>query len=1441
LVRCENQRREAAASKIQEWWIRVCQGKTERVKFEETRNKIIIIQSVIRCWIVRRRFCNIKKSVVCIQSYSRTLKCRRDFEHTRDHVVFIQRHWRSRIISRELRVSFLAKKNASQKIQSWWRMISATRKYEEMRSHTVKIQSYYRGYRERVMYLKSKEASIAIQRFWRSFSNVRRDRNNFLQMKYAVTVIETAWKCLQVKRSYIEKRNAALKIQGWWRGLMIQRKLIEIDVASRKIQKWWIANMKGRKTREMLKLKTESVIKLQAAFRAWKVRNAQAIENQAAIRIQSWLRMVRLRKTYCKLREGVIMMQVQVRANQQRDIAVHKFQMLRNSTIKIQSMWREKLVRDQIRLKSKAARTIQAFWRMYIQREKYSILRESATCIQIAYRSLRLGRKVRESFLVKKKASIEIQTWWRMVQCQQSFKAVVNIVIMLQAQFRRCLAMKRFVKLKSAALYVQRQYRRKLELVKFKQQMLIMQEEKLRKRRAAVRIQSFWRMQKDKRKYNFKLRSIVLLQSSVRGVLLRRNYLELKKAAVTIQSWWKSTVKDRQYEQLMKKVAATRIQSFWRMHREMRKYNLKLNGIILLQSSVRGILARKNYSREKNATVSIQRWWKCIRLYRYHKQMILQRKEASIKIQSWWRMLMEKKSLSEKLKAITVIQSFVRGFLGRKKYCSVKNATIAIQNQWRAYKLQKEVRGIYIEKKRAVLKVQSWWRMVRGRRKLLELKKYALLCQSMIRRNQRRGEYVRNREAAIVIQNWWRNGALSRVAKLEYKDKIVSAIKIQSYVRACIQRRKFQQILKACIMLQSFTRSYLAKKTLNKKLLEEKIDRSARIIQGHYRAMINRRKIKELIYRSKCNKAATIVQATVRGWLERKSLSKLNENALRIQTWWRSILLRKLNTKLVIETRSALLLQSWWRGIIIRRYFLRQRKAVVKLQTWTRAIIASRNFRQIKEAVCIIQNRWHARNQALSDRKTFLIIRSGTIKLQSQFRGDNSRRKHTRRLDSIIIIQKWTRGWLDRRFVTKKRMALLCIQQSLRKYNLARKYRLEFLRRRDVIIKLQAHCRGVLSRKGLLLMKERIKNEENLLKVQKKRLEIVEQHAAMKITSVIRTSIVRKKYLRIRNAITTIQKYWRGYWHRKYVMEDWKKYESKLCRISSINLRLKELKSDMKPEDSLGARTASAIDYIFGIKDMAELIDSVKTLDMATRLSLDCCLQMTIDQNGLTPVAQLMSLITRCNRSVPLMEVVSTCLDILINVARVDLIRSGVVHIPNLLGDIFQTMLVYRDLGADIFTKCCALLQVLSRCTEVASLLAEGANTNKLKSFETVVETKRKLKDENSRRRSLNVNTLPVPTSRKPLRPANSVNHLNRTSSNLALSRASSNLALNQSINIARKMNSSILPSSQKPKRRKSNTDVATGPPWYEYPQPRFHEDPLVAIKALNKALGILK
>ena len=56
----------------------------------------------------------------------------------------------------------------------------------------------------------------------------------------------------------------------------------------------------------------------------------------------------------------------------------------------------------------------------------------------------------------------------------------------------------------------------------------------------------------------------------------------------------------------------------------------------------------------------------------------------------------------------------------------------------------------------------------------------------------------------------------------------------------------------------------------------------------------------------------------------------------------------------------------------------------------------------------------------------------------------------------------------------------------------------------------------------------------------------------------------------------------------------------------------------------------------------------------------------------------------------------STTLDILINVVRVSSAREHVASVGSLVGDLFQTMLVYRDSSAEIFCKSCALLQLLA-------------------------------------------------------------------------------------------------------------------------------------------------
>ena len=85
--------------------------------------------------------------------------------------------------------------------------------------------------------------------------------------------------------------------------------------------------------------------------------------------------------------------------------------------------------------------------------------------------------------------------------------------------------------------------------------------------------------------------------------------------------------------------------------------------------------------------------------------------------------------------------------------------------------------------------------------------------------------------------------------------------------------------------------------------------------------------------------------------------------------------------------------------------------------------------------------------------------------------------------------------------------------------------------------------------------------------------------------------------------------------------------------VKEVQQRLEEATAATKPEDCLAARTSSAIDYVFSIRDVAQLIRAVKTLDLSTRLSLECCVKMTEVFPSGSPVTQLASLMARCDRS----------------------------------------------------------------------------------------------------------------------------------------------------------------------------------------------------------------
>ena len=87
--------------------------------------------------------------------------------------------------------------------------------------------------------------------------------------------------------------------------------------------------------------------------------------------------------------------------------------------------------------------------------------------------------------------------------------------------------------------------------------------------------------------------------------------------------------------------------------------------------------------------------------------------------------------------------------------------------------------------------------------------------------------------------------------------------------------------------------------------------------------------------------------------------------------------------------------------------------------------------------------------------------------------------------------------------------------------------------------------------------------------------------------------VIRRRLIKRECAVTVIQKYWRGYRSKVVLKEKW-----------------------VEPKDRLRARTSSAIDFLFSIRDVAELICAVKTLDIETRLSEDCCKNSLMHDHG---------------------------------------------------------------------------------------------------------------------------------------------------------------------------------------------------------------------------------
>jgi len=174
--------------------------------------------------------------------------------------------------------------------------------------------------------------------------------------------------------------------------------------------------------------------------------------------------------------------------------------------------------------------------------------------------------------------------------------------------------------------------------------------------------------------------------------------------------------------------------------------------------------------------------------------------------------------------------------------------------------------------------------------------------------------------------------------------------------------------------------------------------------------------------------------------------------------------------------------------------------------------------------------------------------------------------------------------------------------------------------------------------------------------------------------------------------------------------------------IEEVQTRLSAAHKNATEDKKLCNRTSFALDYLYQMKDMSYLIEAVKSLDVATRHSANSCIRMT-EESG-RPIQILVDLLTRCNRSLPHMEVITGISEVLISLSELEETRNFMSEAKGLSTILLKTSLemmrIYREKNQLlIFSKFCAFLWKMSHNGDFArEQLASSLSVKSLNEFE---------------------------------------------------------------------------------------------------------------------------
>ncbi|XP_022716089.1 abnormal spindle-like microcephaly-associated protein homolog isoform X2 [Durio zibethinus] len=463
----------------------------------------------------------------------------------------------------------------------------------------------------------------------------------------------------------------------------------------------------------------------------------------------------------------------------------------------------------------------------------------------------------------------------------------------------------------------------------------------IRREKAAIVIQSHFRRLIERCKFLKMMKAICLMQNIIRAWLTVKKKSELNKFSFARVQEFPS----EEHKRLVKFIVERH--SFVNLRRS----------VLLIQQATRIWIARRHHASgpdQVKAAIFIQ---KCVCGWMVRSRHILghtQIENASLKC-------IEKGVRNSEIEAATRIQiawkNFVCRSLRKQTYAATK-----IQSHYRSWQLRRS----FMKQKQAITKIQSNFRQLKCWRafqiawkefvcRSLQNQTFAATkIQSHFRCWQFRRSFMKQKQAIIKIQsNFRRLKCLS--AFHQYKTATRSAIIIQSYVRGWIAKRKAWRYRHLIVIIQRHCRGWLVRKELLlQRLAVMKIQRviwclkcqKAFHFQKHAAIEIQRF-IRGQITRNKLLGASSLHAATTgscnfkmsEGFFWSFELTLVIASVLKLQRWWRGVLLLKLRTK------SAIIIQSHTRGWIARQKAYRERHSIVAIQSYWKGYVARKESR----------------------------------------------------------------------------------------------------------------------------------------------------------------------------------------------------------------------------------------------------------------------------------------------------------------------------------------------------------------------------------------------------------------------------------------------------------------------------------------------------------------